>query len=108
MKFKPRNLRAIAEMVIGDVEHFTRRSSFYITKFFEDCDLDFVHDGSTRSIWTSQRLEELLEEPQPAAFQLPTRFVVLLRTLMDLREAENGDLDRSKVSYSPILGQFSG
>ena len=100
MKFKPRNLRAIAEMVIGDVEHFTRRSSFYITKFFEECDLDFVHDGSTRSIWTSQRLEELLEEPQPGAFQLPTRFVVLLRTLMDLREAENGDLDRSKALAS--------
>ena len=97
MKFKPRNLRAIAEMVIGDAEHFPRRSSFYITKFFEECDLDFVHDGSTRAIWTSQRLEELLEEPQPAAFQLPTRFVVLLRTLMDPREAEDGDLDRSKA-----------
>lgn len=97
MKFKPRNLRAIAEMVVGDVEHFPRRSSFYITKFFEECDLDFVHDGTTRPIWASQRLEELLEEPQPAAFQLPTRFVVLLRTLMDLREAEDGDLDRSKA-----------
>lgn len=97
MKFKPRNLRAIAEMVIGDAEHFPRRSSFYITKFFEECDLDFVHDGSTRAIWTSQRLEELLEEPQPAAFQLPTRFVALLRTLMDPREAEDGDLDRSKA-----------
>jgi len=100
MKFKPRNLRAIAEMVIGDVEHFSRRSSFCITKFFEACDLDFVHDGSTRSIWTSQRLEEFLEEPQPATFQLPARFVVLLRTLMDLREAENGDLDRSKTMAS--------
>ncbi len=97
MKFKPRNLRAIAEMVIGDAEHFPRRSSFYITKFFEECDLDCVHDGSTRAIWTSQRLEELLEEPQPAAFQLPTRFVALLRTLMDPREAEDGDLDRSKA-----------
>ena len=97
MKFKPRNLRAIADMVIGDAEHFPRRSSFFITKFFEECDLDFVHDGTTRAIWASQRLEELLEEPQPAAFQLPTRFVVLLRTLMDPREAEDGDLDRSKA-----------
>ena len=100
MKFKPRNLRAIAEMVIGDAEHFPRRSSFHITKFFEECDLDFVHDGTTRAIWTSQRLEELLEEPQPAAFHLPTRFVVLLRTLMDPREAEDGDLDRSKALAS--------
>lgn len=100
MKFKPRNLRAISEMVIGDAEHFPRRSSFYITKFFEECDLDFVHDGTTRAIWTSQRLEELLEEPQPAAFQLPTRFTVLLRTLMDPREAEDGDFDRGKALAS--------
>jgi hypothetical protein len=97
MQFKPRNLRAIAEMVIGDVENFTRRSSYFITKFFEECDLEFVHDGTSRSIWTSQRLEELLAEPQPAAFQLPTRFVVLLRTLMDLRDASDGDLDRGKA-----------
>jgi hypothetical protein len=48
MKFKSRNLREIAEMVIGDVPYFPYRSSSYITRFFEECDLEFVHDGSTR------------------------------------------------------------
>lgn len=97
MKFKPRNIRAISSMVIGDVEHFPYRSSFFITEFFQECDLDVTHDGSTRVIWVTARLEELLDEAPPAAFQLPTRFVRLLRTLMDLREAEDGDIDRSKA-----------
>lgn len=74
MKFKPRNLRAIAKMVIGDAEHFPYRSSSYITRFFEECDLDFVHDGSTRWSWTADKLTELLEEPQQAANTLPSRW----------------------------------
>lgn len=53
MKFKPRNLRAIAEMIIGDAEYFPYRSSSYITRFFEECDLDFAHDGSTRWSWSN-------------------------------------------------------
>ncbi|MFV1598634.1 MULTISPECIES: hypothetical protein [unclassified Phaeobacter] len=97
MKFKPRNLRALGHMVVGDTEHFHYRSSQYITQFFEECDLEFAHDGSTRWAWASDRLAELLEEPQPATFQLPNRFVTVLRTLMDLREAEDGDLERSKA-----------
>lgn len=95
MKFKSRNLRAIAEMIIGDVDYFPYRSSSYITEFFEDCDLDFVHDGSTRWRWTSERLTELLSEPQPGTNKLPARFVHLLRVLMDKADAEDNDPDRA-------------
>lgn len=95
MKFRNRNLRAIAEMVIGDAEHFPYRSSSYITQFFEECDLDFVHDGSTRWWWTAERLSELLMEPQPAPHALPERFVHLLRTLMHKADAVPEDPDRS-------------
>lgn len=94
MKFKSRNIRDIAEMVIGDAEHFPYRSSSYITRFFEECDLDFVHDGSTRWSWTADRLAELLNEPQSAAYALPERFVHVLRVLMDKSEAEDTDPDR--------------
>jgi|GEM_PF-3863664 len=45
MIFNNRNLRAIAEAIIGDAEHFPYRSSSFITQFFEECDLDFVLDG---------------------------------------------------------------
>lgn len=95
MKFRSRNLRAIAEMVIGDAEHFPYRSSSYITEFFEECDLNFVHDGSTRWAWTADRLAELLEEPQPIAYALPERFVNVLRVLMHKSDAEDNDPDRT-------------
>jgi hypothetical protein len=94
MKFKNRNLRAIAEAVIGDAKFFPYRSSSYITQFFEECDLDFVHDGSTRWAWTADRLSELLQEPQSAAYALPDRFVHVLRMLMHKSDAEPDDPDR--------------
>jgi len=94
MKFRSRNLRAIAECVIGDNGRFPYRSSSYITQFFEECDLDFVHDGSTRWAWTVSRLEELLQEPQPKANALPERFVHMLRVLMLKEDAADDDPDR--------------
>jgi len=97
MKFKNRNLRAIAEIIIGDAKFFPYRSSSYITQFFEECDLDFVHDGSTRWAWTAERLSELLQEPQPAPHALPERFVHVLRVLMHKSDAEPDDPDRSQA-----------
>ncbi|EGR0260971.1 MULTISPECIES: hypothetical protein [Vibrio] len=97
MKFKSRNLRAIAELIIGDSEFFPYRSSSYITQFFEECDLDFIHDGSTRWHWTAERLEELLQEPQPAAHALPECFVHVLRVLMHKSDAEPNDPERSQA-----------
>jgi hypothetical protein len=94
MKFKSRNLRALAEAVIGDGPYFPYRSSSRITQFFEECDLDFVHDGSTRWAWTSDRLAELLEEPSPAPNTLPDRFVHVLRVLMHKSDAEDDDPER--------------
>ncbi|CAK7033576.1 hypothetical protein [Saezia sanguinis] len=95
MKFKSRNLRAIAEMIIGNAEHFPYRSSSYITQFFEECDLDFVHDGSTRWAWTATKLAELLDEPQPAAYTLPERFVHVLQILMHKADAQADDPERT-------------
>lgn len=95
MKFKKRNLRAIAEMVIGDADYFPYRSSSYITEFFEECDLDFKHDGSTRWWWASERLSELLGEPQPGPNLLPERFVHVLRVLMHKSDADENDPSRN-------------
>lgn len=97
MKFKKRNLRAIAEIIIGDASFFPYRSSSYITQFFEECDLGFVHDGSTRWAWTADRLSELLQEPQLAPYALPERFVHVLRVLMHKSDAEPDDPNRSQA-----------
>ena len=95
MRFKSRNLRALAEIIIGDTDKFPYRSSSYITQFFEECDLDFVHDGSTRWYWISQRLEELLKDPQDVPNTLPSRFVHVFRILMHKADAADDDPDRS-------------
>lgn len=90
MKFKSRNLKEIAECIIGDKEHFPYRSSSYITEFFEECDLPFKHDGTTRWSWTSERLQELLELPCPTN-SLPDKFVHVLRVLMHKSDATERD-----------------
>ncbi len=94
MQFKDRNLREIAELIVGDKPYFQRRSSSYITRFFEECDLDFKHDGATRWSWTADRVSELLNDPQSAAHTLPERFVHVLRILMHKSDAEDDDPDR--------------
>jgi hypothetical protein len=97
MKFRSRNLRALAEIVIGDNGKFPYRSSSYITRFFEECDLDFVHDGSTRWAWTADRLAELLNDPQETPNTLPQRFVQVLRILMLKADAVDEDPGRVKA-----------
>ena len=108
MKFMKRNLRALAEIIIGDSsDYFPYRSSSLITEFFEDCDLDFVHDGTTRRYWVMERLSELLQDPQPSAYSLPGRFEKVLRVLMSKSDAVKIDPDRSLAleTLNKILSQ---
>lgn len=93
MRFKDRNLRGIAECIVGDQQYFPYRSSFYISEFFDECDLPYVHDGSTRWWWTAERLKELLEEPC-AKDSLPEKFINLLRVLMYKSDATEDDPER--------------
>ena len=96
LKFKHRNLREIAETIIGDAQHFDYRSSSYITEFFDECGVSFIHDGSTRWHWTCERLGELLAEPSPTPYALPNRFVHVLRVLMHLSDAPDDDVSNER------------
>ncbi|WP_447506147.1 hypothetical protein [Acinetobacter pittii] len=93
MRFRDRNLKDIADCIVGDRQYFPYRSSFYITQFFDECDLPYVHDGSTRWWWTAERLKELLEEPC-AKDSLPEKFINLLRILMFKSDATEDDPER--------------
>jgi len=97
MKWKSRNLRALADIVCGNVEYFHYRSSSYITFFFEDCDLEYVHDGSTRWAWVAEVLEEILEQPHPSPSVPSDAFVSIIRRVLDKDEADDDDKDRSKA-----------
>lgn len=97
MKWKNRNLRGLAHIICGDTEHFQYRSSSYITQFFQDCDLDYAHDGSTRWKWVVSRLEEVLALPHLSPSIPPDAFIQIIRAVLDKGESQEGDLDRSKA-----------
>lgn len=77
--------------VIGNI--FLIEVVFILHSFFDECDLPYVHDGSTRWWWTAERLKELLEEPC-AKDSLPEKFINLLRILMYKSDATEDDPER--------------
>jgi hypothetical protein len=98
MEFKQRTLMQIADMICGNYKSeeslFRYRSSSYLTEFFQDCDTDFQHDGSTRNYWVAQTLREILAEPQPNSNTPPETFSRVIRTLMDQSDAVHDAPDR--------------
>lgn len=84
-------------MVVGDADHFHYRSSKYITEFFEDCELEFVHKGETRPDWTAERIEEVLAMSHPSPSVLPDALLRIIRRLLDKSEAQDADGDRAKA-----------
>ncbi|MGC1885982.1 MAG: hypothetical protein WA709_07790, partial [Stellaceae bacterium] len=96
--FRDRSLRELADMICGNFDSaksfFRYRSSSYLTEFFQDCDTDYLHDGTTRWYWVSERLREILAGPHPQLHALPITFSRVIRTLMDPNDATNEGPDR--------------
>jgi hypothetical protein len=67
MKIGAAAIAKISEMICGDppFQFFPYRSSSYLTRFFVDLDLDYVHDGSTRRVWVREVLDELNARQSP-------------------------------------------
>jgi len=102
MKFKPRTIRELAEMICGDFRPgrglFEYRSSSRLTRLFQEADTDYVHDGTTRAVWVSQVLEDTLSQPHQDAHTPPDQFLSVIRTLMDKQDSHSqDDSDRSKA-----------
>lgn len=91
-------LERLAEMVTGDNIHFPYRSSMYITQFFRRCGLSYVHDGSTRRIWTKERLSEL-NLGASHAHDLPSDD--LLRVISELFEPDDFDRHNNRPDIGP-------
>jgi hypothetical protein len=98
MEFKQRTLMQIANLICGNFNNedsfFLYRSSSYLTEFFQDCDTDYKHDGSTRNYWVADTLRKILAEPQPNANTPPETFSRVIRTLMDQGDADNEGAER--------------
>jgi hypothetical protein len=68
MQLRSSALNVIAKMVCGDAPYngtFPYRSSSYLTRFFEEIDLPYAHDGSTRFWWVRSVLIELNSKATP-------------------------------------------
>ena len=113
MDFKPSTLHRLADLICGNpVEGkpslFRYRSSSYLTRFFEDCGTDYVHDGSTRNTWVRDRLVEILQEPHMDARTPPETFCQLIRVLMDKDDATaQDDVGRTQAleKLNTVLGR---
>lgn len=98
MEFKQRTLREIANMICGNFEaeksFFKYRSSRYLTEFFQDCDTEYSHDGSTRDIWVAEVLKKILSEPNLNSTTPSETFLRVIKTLMGQEDALNEGLER--------------
>ena len=98
MKFKRRTVDQIATMICGNGETtttlFKYRSSSYLTRFFQDCDTNYAHQGQTRDYWVAETLIAILAEPQSDPKMPPDTFCRVIRTLMDQEDATNETADR--------------
>jgi hypothetical protein len=101
MQFKQRTLDQIAEMICGNFDagqtRFVYRSSSYLTKFFQDCDTDYRHDGSTRAAWVADQLKDALLGPQRVPNAPPDAFIRVIQTLMDPSDAVNEGANRAEA-----------
>lgn len=68
MRLQRRTVETLAEMICGAAgmggfswENFRYRSSYYLTEFFQECGLDYHHDGTTRRAWVIEVLTEINE-----------------------------------------------
>jgi hypothetical protein len=49
----------LSEKICGDNQKYPYRSSYFLTKFFQDLGFDYTHDGSTRRFWVQSVLLQL-------------------------------------------------
>lgn len=105
MRFRRHNLEDLADLICGNLgsdspeegeepRYFRYRSSSYITRFFQELDTDWVHDGSTRHRWVADVLEAILAQPHNGPTQPPEVFCRLIDHLMSPAEAHNEGPER--------------
>ena len=111
MEFKQRTLMALADMICGNFKteesFFVYRSGSHLTRFFQDCDTEYVHDGSTRNYWVADTLKKILAEPHPNSQTPPLAFSSVISALMDPVDAlmEDGDRPGALALHNSALAR---
>lgn len=99
MELRISTLGKLARMVCGDEPYndFPYRSSSYLTSFFEELDLDYVHDGSTRFWWVRSVLSEL-NQLEELSEEFPSGEIVkVIEYLLDPDHFSGSDDDQEQA-----------
>lgn len=105
MKFSARTINELAEIICGASgsqegyrwPNFPYRTSYQLTRFFRNCDLEYVHDGTTRSSWVESVLTEL-GAGITSIPQLPADSIIrVIRELMESEYFSRANLDRGRA-----------
>jgi len=76
----------LATRICGDNNNYPYRSSYYLTKFFQDLGFNYEHSGETRRFWVQSVLKGL---------SIEDLVVVIEKGLFRLRDFHNQSLRRS-------------
>ena len=111
MKIGSGGMVKIAEMICGDspFHYFPYRSSSYLTKFFINLDMDYVHDGSTRRHWVNDVLKELNEKQQLADNMPSKEIVVVIENILHPDHFlfdEKTDIEKAKKAIKACLKTY--
>ena len=114
MQLNEHALSRIAVMICGDGDerfgkNFPYRSSSKLTSFFSDCDLHYVHDGSTRKYWVISVVREL-NQGISSSPDLPTDDLVRVITGLldpDYFDDSNCDHQAALADLNSVLTRHS-
>ncbi len=102
MKLTSRTLSILSEMICGQSgsgtsyswKNFPYRSSSHLTRFFRNCEIDSIHDGSVRDSWVFGVVQRLNDEPASVASLPPDSLMRVICEILDTAYFENTQLDR--------------
>jgi hypothetical protein len=99
MKLKPSIIDNLALMICGDQPYssFPYRSSSILTSFFRSIDLDYRHDGSTRSKWVTYVLDILNKKPNLDSDFPSTEITKVIEYLLDPNHFINTDKSQDRA-----------
>ncbi len=101
MRLSSRTILQLALMICGDEPYtgiFPYRSSSYITAFFTNINLPYVHDGTTRKWWVESTLKELNEKSSEDPKELPSKEILtVIQAVIDPVEFASGNSNFDKA-----------
>lgn len=104
-------LTKLAEMICGDAPftYFPYRSSSYLSRFFQDIDLDHTHDGSTRRYWVRSVLDQINKEParsENMPSQAITKVIEYLLHPSHFAGNENANREKALAAVNQSLNAY--